>query len=124
MSGNDDELDPLHSSHFRPADPLTQEEVGGVLERAFRREGGDEPQEAEARRFLELADEAEGRAEAAEALTREAERAATQAAERYALSGGTDDLAAIKRWQEAASEYRREGASQRLEAERLRKYLP
>jgi len=123
MNGQDDLRGPPGSGRFRPADPRTQEEVGGVLERAFRNEGGDEPREEEARRFLELAAEAEKRAEAADALAEEAGRAATAAAERHATTGGADDLAAVKRWDEVAAEQRRRAEAERLEADRLRRYL-
>jgi hypothetical protein len=108
--------------HYRPVDPRTQEDVGDVLERAFRREDCREPREAEMRRFLALAEEAERRAEAAESLTEEAERAAAEASERYGRSGSTEDLAAIERWTAAGRTYRREADSLRAEAERLRHY--
>ncbi|MHB0877399.1 MAG: hypothetical protein ACYC5O_15285 [Anaerolineae bacterium] len=108
--------------HYRAVDPRTQEEVGDVLERAFRREDGREPREEEVRRFLALAEEAERGAETAESLAREAEQAAAAASERYGLTGGSDDLAAVERWTGAAQTYRREAESLRLEAERLRYY--
>src|SRR5262245_53319404 len=49
----DDEYD-----RFQPPLPSTQKEVGGVLERAFAREGGHEPNEEEIRRLQFAADEA------------------------------------------------------------------
>lgn len=109
---------------YRAADMKTQEEVGGILERAFQREGGHEPYEEEARRFLALADEAEGKAEAAESLAREAEAAVERYAERHAHTGDPDDLELMQRRETEAQAYRREAESLRLEAERLRRYLP
>jgi len=108
---------------YKPADPYTRSEVGGILERAFQREGGHEPNELEAQRLLALADEAELRAESAEQLSREAEQTATQAAERYALTGARDDLETLQRRQVEAHAYRREAEAMRLEVERLRSYL-
>lgn len=124
MSVPDEPYDPKDPSRFRPSDPKTQQEVGGVLERAFQREGGREPEELEAQRFLALAEEADQRAEAAESLAMEAEDAAAQASERFARTGGPDDLESVKRYEDMAGEYRREAECMRLEAERLRKYLP
>ena len=110
--------------HYRPADRETQQEVGGILERAFQREGGREPYEAEMARFFTNAEEADARAEQAEAALREAEREGDRAAERYALTGGPDDLAAVERFRAQAESYRREAETLREEAERLRKYIP
>ncbi len=119
MPGFDDRQDP---SRYEPASARTQEEVGGMLERAFRQEGGRRSREEEVRRFLALADEAEARAETAESLAREAEEAAERAAERHALSGEAGDLAALERWQAEAEIQGRQVEHFREEAERLRKY--
>lgn len=112
------------AGRYRAADARTQEEVGGLLERAFQREGGREPRQEEARRFLEWVKETEGKAEAVDSLAREAEQAAAEAAERFARTRGEDDLAALQRWEAEADAYRREAENLRLEAERLRHYLP
>jgi len=64
------------------------------------------------------------RAVAAESLANEAEQAAARAAERYALTGDQDDLAALRRWEAEAEAARREAEATREEAERLHKYLP
>lgn len=116
--------DQAEPERFRASNPGTQEEVGGILERAFAREGGREPLEEEARFFLDQIQAAEGRAEAAESLSREAELAAERAGERYARSGRPEDLEAMRRWEEKADAHRREGESMRGEADRLRGYLP
>jgi hypothetical protein len=124
MIYQDDSQGQTSSNHYRAADARTQEEVGGILERAFQRESGREPREEEERRFLAWAEEAESKAEAADSLAREAEQAAAQATERYSLTRGEDDMAARQRWDSEAEAYRREADDQRLEAERLRHYLP
>ena len=124
MSDYDDGLSQTGADRYQAADPRVREEVGGILERAFRGEAGRFANEDEAHCFLALADEAEARAEAAESLTRESEQAAVQAGERFALTGGQDDLAAMRRYEAEAEAYRREGEALRLEVERLRKYLP
>ena len=116
--------DPQNAGRYKPADPRTQEEVGGVLERAFEHERGHEPLEEQARRLLQWADEAEERAVAAESLANQAEQAAARAAERYALTGDQDDLAALRRWEAEAEAARREAEATREEVERLHKYLP
>lgn len=123
MNSDDDLNDPNRIDRFRPAAPQTQEEVGGVLERSFRRERGREPNEEESRRFLALADEAEKKAETSEASAREAEASAARAAERYSHGGDSSDTDDARRWEEAAAVYRREAESFRLEADRLRQYL-
>ena len=111
-------------AHYQPADRDTQQEVGGILERAFQREDGHEPYEAEITRFVGAAEEAEARAEAAEALQRESERAGDEVAERYALTAGPDDLAAVEHHRTEAESYRRESEMLHQEAERLRKHIP
>lgn len=115
---------PSTEEHYRPADHDTQKEVGGILERAFLREDGQEPYEDEMVRFFGSAQEADERAEQAEAAYREAQREGELAAERYALTAGPDDLAAMERFREQAEAYRREAETLREEAERLRKYIP
>jgi hypothetical protein len=124
MGDHDDRGTQTEPERYRPAEARIREEVGGILEHAFQREGGRQPNEEEVRRFLALANEAETRAEAAEYLAGETEQAAVQAAERYALTGGADDLAALQRYEAEAEAYRREAEAMRLEAEHLRQYLP
>jgi hypothetical protein len=96
--------------------------VGGVLERAFRREGGDEPREEEKRRLFAWAEEAETKAEAAERMANEAEGAAAAASERFGIAGQPDDLELAARWRSEAESHRREAERLREEAERLRHY--
>lgn len=121
MDKEDDTLN--WEDRYEAADPYTRGEVGGILERAFQREGGKEPNELEAQQLLFLADESERRAELAELSALEAEQAALQAAERYALTGETDDGEAMRRLETEAKAYRREAEALRLEVERLRSYL-
>lgn len=113
---------PERDTCFPAADVRTQEEVGGLLERAFRREGGEEPREEEKRRLLARAEEAEARAAAAESQAREAEWSGERAAERYGRSGSGEYLASLRDWQEQAEARRREAEELRGEAERLRHY--
>ncbi|MEW6367235.1 MAG: hypothetical protein AB1714_21605 [Acidobacteriota bacterium] len=118
-----DDPDRDDSGRFRPADTRTQEEVGGVLERAFAREGGREPNEAEAQRYLQLADEAEKKAKEAEVLAGEADAAAVRSAERYATTQSPSDQDSVERWKVEAETHRREADSLRKEAERMRQYV-
>ena len=110
MPNSGDPFDAGDPARYRPPDPRTQKELGGVLERAFEREGGREPYEAEIRRADELADEALREAEIKLSLAREAEAALVEA----------KDLAEIEKWREALAMYRREAEEFRREAERLR----
>ena len=116
----DDPFDPDERAHFQPADPHTQEELGGVLERAFQRERGKEPNEEEVRRLHAMADEALRQAETKLSLAREAEAALTHAAERYGRSRDPVDMAEVQRWTEAAERHRREAREFRETAEDLR----
>lgn len=120
---DEDNDTPNWKDRYQATDPYTRGEVGGILERAFQREHGKEPNELESQQLLFLADESERRAEIAELSAIEAEQAALQAAERYALTGETDDGEAMRRWEAEARAYRREAEALRLEVERLRSYL-
>ena len=115
--------DPASGAHFQPAAPSTQEELGGVLERAFVREGGREPGEEETRRLHAWADEALAASEGKLALAREAEAAMEHAAERNGRSRDAADLAEVERWTEAAGHYRREAEELRLHCESLRQRI-
>ena len=53
---------------FQPIDASLIEELGGILERAFQREGGIEPNEDEMRRFIGLMNEVEEKARSYEAI--------------------------------------------------------
>jgi hypothetical protein len=108
---------------FKSIDPGLREEVGGLLERAFGREGGRAPDEIESAALEQLAGEAESKAEQAARAALEASGAARAAAERYAASHAIDDLDAVQRWQAEAASCQREAETYRQEAERLRKYL-
>lgn len=119
----DDPFEPDESARFPPADPRTQEELGGVLERAFSREGGKDPNEEEVRRLHAEADEALRQAEVKLSLAREAESAAAHAAERYGRSGNAGDQAEVERWTQAAEVYRREAREFRERAEDLRQRI-
>lgn len=116
----DDPFDPDEAARFQPADPHTREELGGVLERAFERERGRDPNEEEVRRFHALAGEALRQAETKLSLAREAEAAAERAAERYGRSRDAGDLAESRRFAEAAESYRRQAREFRNSAEDLR----
>jgi uncharacterized Ntn-hydrolase superfamily protein len=111
------------AARFRPADSRTQEELGGVLERAFARERGAEPDEDLIRRYHVWADEALAAAEGKLALVREAEAAMAHAAERYGHSQNPSDLAELQKWTETAELYRREAGELRIKAETLRQYI-
>jgi hypothetical protein len=113
MPNRQDPFDAGDPARYRPADARTQKELGGVLERAFERESGREPDEEEIRRLNALADEALHEAEIRLALAREAESALARAGEE----------AELRKWAEALETYRREAAEFRLEAERLRGYI-
>jgi hypothetical protein len=119
----DDPFDPDESARFQPATPQTQEELGGVLERAFMRERGKEPNEGEGRRLHALADEALRQAEIKLGLAREAEAAMARATERYGRSEDPGDLAAVEKWTSAVQSYRREAEQLRLKAEDLRQRI-
>lgn len=116
-------FEPDESSRFEPADPKTREELGGVLERAFARERGKEPNEEEARRLHALADEALLEAEAKLSLAREAEAALARATERYGRSGDPNDLAEAEKWKDALETYQRLARDLRLKAELLRQHI-
>lgn len=109
--------------NFQKIDPRLREEVGGILERAFRNENGLEKPDIEVEQIEILAQEVEEKAERARCLAEEAVEAARKAAERYELSHGLDDLEAVQHWEAEADSYRREAEILDQEAERLRKYL-
>jgi hypothetical protein len=111
------------SQRFTPADDRIREEIGGILERAFKREGGTEPNEQEIRRFLTLAQEAEKRAEAYDNLARQACEAAETASEQYASTRSDDDLELVQLRESEAEQYNLEAEALRTDAERLRSYL-
>jgi len=113
-------FDPEDASRFQPADPRTQEELGGVLERSFARERGKEPAEEEVRRLHAMADDALREAEMKLRMAREAEDAMARAAERYGTSGDPVHLADLERWRDAAEAYKREAEELKIEGERLR----
>ena len=104
--------DPFDPARFRPPDPSTQKELGGVLERAFEREAGREPNEDEIRRMHALADEALRESEVKKSLAREAEAALARAVDR------TD----VEKWTEALEVYRREAEEFRRKAELYREH--
>jgi hypothetical protein len=105
-------------------DAHTREEVGGILERAFRQEEGHRTLEVEQQYLESLSKEAEKKAELAEQQAIAADQAALRASERYAISHSLDDLDIMQRWEAEAASYRREMESYHLETERLKKYLP
>lgn len=124
MSGSKGDSEQSNKVRYRPADLMTQGEVGGILERSFQREGGREPNEEDARRLLALAEEAEKRAEAAESMAREAETAGLESAARASLrESEAGDIRVVDRWKETAETYHREAENLRAEAERLRRYF-
>jgi len=123
MPDPDDDI-AFEQEHYQKLDPRTREEVGGVLERAFRREEGREILQVEQQTLLTLVQETEEKAEKAEQHAQEAEEAARRSSELYALSRAIDDLEALQRWEADAASYRREAERFRQEAEHLRKYLP
>ena len=123
MHDERDRFDFDDASHIQPADQRTQDEIGGVLERAFSREGGKEPNEEEIRRFHALADEALSQAEIKLSLAREAEARMQRAAERYKASGEAGDLNELARWTRENEDRRREAEALRLKAETLRQYI-
>ena len=116
-------FDPDESARFPPAASKTKEELGGVLERAFMRESGKEPNAEEIRRLQALADEALRLARTKLGLAREAEAGMAQATERLSRSPDTGELAALERWRSAAESYRREAELFRLKAEDLRQRI-
>jgi hypothetical protein len=124
MNAPDDRPGSDEEEAYQPTSRRIRAEVGGVLERAFRREGGEEPAEEDVLALLSLAEEAEARAEAAENHAREAERAAAEARERYARSASPDDLSEVEFFEAELKSYHREAVELRLEAERLRAYFP
>jgi hypothetical protein len=89
-----------------------------VLERAFMREGGHDPREADAQRLDALAEETDDRTEAGERLAADAERAAETAHERYRLTGTRDDLLEAERLDTEAAGHRGAADALRREAER------
>jgi len=101
------------SDRFQPAPPSTQREIGGVLERAFAREGGREPNEEEIRRLQFDADEALREAEVKLSLAREAEAAMAQ----------NVDPADVERWRLVAQDYHRMARELRERAEDLRQRI-
>jgi hypothetical protein len=123
MPDPDKDPRPPEDQYIRP-DPHIREEVGGVLERAFRREDGLETLDEERLNLQTLAVETEEKAIRAERLAQEAAQAAKLAAERFSHTQGADDMEAMQRWEAEATSYRREADNLRLEVERLRKYIP
>ena len=123
MSQGQDRFDSDDADHFQPVDPRTQDEIGGVLERAFSRERGKEPNEEEARRLHALADEALQQAEVKLSLAREAEDLIRCASERYGVSRESADMAEVEKWTRAAEDYRREAEEFRQKAELLRQHI-
>jgi hypothetical protein len=119
----DNPFDPGECSRFERADPITREELGGVLERAFAHERGKDPNSEESRRLHELADEALREAETKLSLAREAEAALDRAAERYGRSGDRADIEDAERWKESAEIYRRLAGEWRATAEMVRQRL-
>jgi hypothetical protein len=103
-------FDPQDAARFQPPDRETQEELGGVLERAFKREGGKEPLEEEVRRLHAMADDALREAEMKLSLAREAEAAMER----------TRDAVEIERWRETGEAYKREAGELKVRAEQLR----
>jgi len=103
-------FDPDETPRFRPPDRQTQEELGGILERAFMREDGKEPAEEEVRRLHALADDALREAEMKLSLAREAEAAIERAKD-------PDEAA---RYREAGEIYKREAGALKDRAEQLR----
>ncbi len=119
----DDPFDPDERVRFVPAAPATRQEVGGVLERTFAREGGKDLDEQDIRRLHFAADEALREAEINLSLAREAESAMALAAERYGRSSDPADLAEVERWKSAAEDYRRRARECRERAENLRQRI-
>ena len=119
----DDPFGPHKPARFQPAAPKTQEELGGVLERAFVREWGKEPGEGEIRHMRALADESLQQEQAKLALAREAEAAVVQASERFGRSRNPGDQAAVEEWIRAAETYRRQAGEFRRKAEDLRQRI-
>jgi hypothetical protein len=117
------ENEEISGQRFAPADEKIREEIGGILERAFKRESGVEPNEQEIHRFLILAEEAEKRAEAYEHLARQASEAAEIASEQYASTRSEDDLELTQLRESEAEQYSLEAETLRTDAERLRGYL-
>jgi hypothetical protein len=110
------ENEEISGQRFAPADEKIREEIGGILERAFKRESGVEPNEQEIHRFLILAEEAEKRAEAYEHLARQASEAAE-------IARSEDDLELTQLRESEAEQYSLEAETLRTDAERLRGYL-
>jgi hypothetical protein len=113
-------FNPDDAPRFRPPDWQTQEEVGGVLERAFQRERGRVEDEEEVRRLHAMADDAAREAEMKLSKAREAEAAMAGAVERFGLSDDPAHLAEISRWREESESYKREAERLKLHAEQLR----
>jgi hypothetical protein len=105
-------FDPDDAARFRPPDQQTQEELGGILERAFVRERGKEPAgtSEEIRRLHAMADDALRQAEMKLGLAREAEAAMDRAR----------DLDEVAKWRETGEIYKREAGELRARAEQLR----
>jgi hypothetical protein len=110
-------------TRFTPADEQVREEIGGILERAFKREGGTEPNEQEIHRFLILADEAEKRAEACEHLAHQASEAARIASQEPASSKSEGARELVRLRESEAEQYSLEAETWRTDVERLRSYL-
>lgn len=109
---------------FQAPDPHLRDEIGGLLERAFLREGGREPDALEISNLRILEDEMVEKVEKAQRLAEEAMGASRRAAEQYTASHALEDLEAAQRWEAEAATYHREAEVLRSEVERLRKYLP
>lgn len=105
--------------NFQPADPDTQEEIGGILERAFQQEHGHTPNAPELERLLLEAEEIERRALAAEHLALEAE----QKAGFYLQQPGASSREQYVEWVTVAYRHYREAYLAYSEDVRLRQYL-
>jgi len=112
-------FDPEPAVHYQPADPQTQEELGGVLERSFTRESGREPNQEEIHHFAALADEALLQAEAKLSMASDAESAIARAAGALRPIRRSEDLGEVERWTESARRFQREAAELRERAQEL-----
>ncbi len=110
--------------HYREVDPRVREEVGGILEHAFRHERGALPEKIEVQTLEKWATEVEAKAEKANQMAEDALDAARRASEQFALSHSLEDMEAVQQWEAEAASYRREADLLHAEAEQLRKYLP
>lgn len=102
---------------FSAADPYTREEIGGLLEQAFQKEGGHTPNQADLERILTWAEELEQQAHAAEGLAREAQKRA----EFYLNQADSPEQAA--EWERGAYQHLRHAYGLYQEDLRLRQHL-